>query len=168
MGSFVTAGKKSPKKCSSQMVSIPAKTTGCYWSNGFVLWRRDEMKHQPWTTTNLLSCTSNPFLIFSWRLFSSLKPMQTCVGVTKHGLPCRMMVSSSSIFEIVGVCAKNVGHPRTGKKKPTATKNVWTFSTTQGLTDGIGISSGRKQGFGHKGKTWTGTHHETKKGTHTM
>ena len=57
-------------------------------------------------------------------LLQRLKPMQICKGVTKHRLPCMMMVSSSSIFEIIWVYAKMLGIPKRIRTKKTATKKM--------------------------------------------
>ena len=104
-------------------------------------------------------------------LLQRLKPMQICKGVTKHRLLCMMMVSSSSIFEIIWVYAKMLGIPKRIRTKKRQPKRCVEISGSQSLkhqtspnpflrpfcrlTDRIGISSGREQGFGNKGKTWT-------------
>ena len=86
------------------------------------------MKHQPfWTTTNLLSCTSNRFSILSWQLQMLALKTETNANMQGRHKTSLAMYDDGFIFihiwDYLGIC-QTVGNPKTNKNKKTATKKM--------------------------------------------
>ena len=84
-----------------------------------------------WTTTNLLSCTSNRFSILSWQLQMLASKTETNANMQGRHKTSLAMYDDGFIFihiwDYLGIC-QNVGNPKTNKNKKNGNqKDAWKF-----------------------------------------